>query len=136
MSIKNSSNNIGKSTRDLTACSAVPQPIASPGAPRYIHNTITKNIGTAIVLFVKILINRGQRLVCTKRVFTNCCYCWNNILAAPGIRIFETWRQLIQWMVVAQGIAYLVLPATNVPLVGQNISKIGQLNNEMKKFSC
>jgi len=34
MSMKNSSDTIGNPTRDLPACSAVPQPTAPPGAPR------------------------------------------------------------------------------------------------------
>ena len=33
MSIKNSSDTIGNRTRDLSACSAVPQPTAPPRAP-------------------------------------------------------------------------------------------------------
>jgi hypothetical protein len=36
MSMKNSNDTIGRRTRDLPACSAVPQPTASPRA----HNTI------------------------------------------------------------------------------------------------
>ena len=35
MSIKNSNDTIGNRTRDLPACSAVPQPTAPPRAPRY-----------------------------------------------------------------------------------------------------
>ena len=33
MSMKNSNDTIGNGTRDLLACSAVPQPTAPPGAP-------------------------------------------------------------------------------------------------------
>jgi hypothetical protein len=38
MSIKNSSYTIGNRTRDLPACSAVPQPTAPPRAPRNLQN--------------------------------------------------------------------------------------------------
>jgi hypothetical protein len=34
MSMKNSNDNIGNRTRDLSACSAVPQPTAPPSAPQ------------------------------------------------------------------------------------------------------
>jgi len=53
MSTKNASDNIGNRTRDLPACSAVPQPTAPPRAPEYdrsqpkaqfvSHNYITLN---------------------------------------------------------------------------------------------
>jgi hypothetical protein len=36
MSMKNSSDTIGNRTRDLPACSAVPQPTAPPGTPIYL----------------------------------------------------------------------------------------------------
>jgi hypothetical protein len=39
MSIKNSNDTIGNQTRDLPACSAVPQPTAPPRAP-YLHSTL------------------------------------------------------------------------------------------------
>ena len=35
MSMKNSNDTIGKRTRDLPACSAVPQPTAPPRAPEH-----------------------------------------------------------------------------------------------------
>ena len=42
MSMKNSSDTIGNRTRDLPACSAVPQPTALPRAPIYIYIYILK----------------------------------------------------------------------------------------------
>jgi hypothetical protein len=38
MSMKNSKDTIGNRTRDLPACSAVPQPTAPPGVPNKICN--------------------------------------------------------------------------------------------------
>jgi hypothetical protein len=35
MSMKNSNDTTGNRTRDLPACSAVPQPTAPPGAPKF-----------------------------------------------------------------------------------------------------
>jgi hypothetical protein len=37
--MKNSDDTIGNRTRDLTACSAVPQPNEPPRAPQINHNT-------------------------------------------------------------------------------------------------
>ena len=45
MSMKNSNSTIGNQTRDLPACSAVPQPTAVPGAP----NTAVRNSNHALV---------------------------------------------------------------------------------------
>jgi hypothetical protein len=45
MSMKNSSNTIGNRTRDLQACSTVPQPTAPPRAPvKVVHSTYIRNI--------------------------------------------------------------------------------------------
>ena len=40
MSTKNSSDTIGNRTRNLKACSAVPQPTAPPRAPNFSHNIL------------------------------------------------------------------------------------------------
>jgi len=47
MSIKNSNDTIGNRTRDLPACSAVPQPTAPPAAcpHNYIHSVALKVTG-------------------------------------------------------------------------------------------
>ena len=42
MSMKNSSGTIGNRTRDLPACSAVPQPTAPPGVPPSGYRVIIK----------------------------------------------------------------------------------------------
>jgi hypothetical protein len=42
MSMKNSNDTIGNRTRDLQACSAVPQPTAPPRNPDFVHVMFTK----------------------------------------------------------------------------------------------
>jgi len=43
MSMKNSNDTIGNRTRNLPACSAVPQPSAPPRAPITAHNNNNNN---------------------------------------------------------------------------------------------
>jgi hypothetical protein len=57
MSMKNLNNTMGIQTRNPQACSAVPQPIASPRAPLYFLN-ITSN-SRFIILLIKI-----QNIIC------------------------------------------------------------------------
>ena len=42
MAMKNSNDTNGNRTRDLPACSAVPQPTAPPRAPHYLQGTCRK----------------------------------------------------------------------------------------------
>jgi hypothetical protein len=54
MSIKNSNDNIGNQTRDLPACSAVPQSTAPPRAPikcSKIHNSVIKKRRDLVMVF-------------------------------------------------------------------------------------
>ena len=46
MSMKNSNDTIGNQTRDLPACSAVPQPAAQPRAP---SGTMYRTKSTSVV---------------------------------------------------------------------------------------
>ena len=58
MSMKNSNDTIGNRTRDLLACSAVPQPTAPPRAPTYkVYLNLIKNIKVYVkfeILLVKV----------------------------------------------------------------------------------
>jgi hypothetical protein len=50
MSFKIPSNNIGNRTRHLSACSAVPQPLAPPRAPCFSNNPIHCSVSILIIL--------------------------------------------------------------------------------------
>jgi len=79
MPIKNSSDTIGNQTRDLSACSAVPQPTAPPRSPRQSNENLKKitsrfiagRFGTALSknhnTFVKPKFNIVLHKVCPKR---------------------------------------------------------------------
>jgi len=67
MSMKNSNDTIGNRTRDLPACSAVPQPTALPRAPilPYIHSENTKRVsslGLRIILLTSETVRQNQSL--------------------------------------------------------------------------
>jgi hypothetical protein len=50
MSMKNSIDTIGKRNRDLSACSAVPQPTAKPHAPKYVYNHYQQRLRNGYIL--------------------------------------------------------------------------------------
>jgi len=78
MSIKNSNKTIGNQTRDLPACSAVPQPAALPGAPRFPHHPGQKSpvLGwNWYNLYVIITVNKTAR-----RQFKSCFGRLNHVL--------------------------------------------------------
>jgi hypothetical protein len=49
--MKNSNDTIGNQTRDVPACSAVPQPTASPRAKQECSVDITKRISVTLQIF-------------------------------------------------------------------------------------
>jgi hypothetical protein len=53
MSMKKSSDTIGNPTRDLPACSAVPQPTAPPRAPNNLVIPEGKKDGSYIVIYIQ-----------------------------------------------------------------------------------
>ena len=63
MSMKNSSDTIGNRTRDLPACSAVPQPTAPPRAPvvAYRNIILSDNCRLALPVGCLDLVNPGVK---------------------------------------------------------------------------
>jgi hypothetical protein len=77
MSMKNYSDNIGNRTRDLLACSAVPQPTALPRARIYIYIYIYVYIYICIYVYTHIVDNSlytgcPKKIVPFSKMF--CCF--------------------------------------------------------------
>ena len=94
--MKNSNDTIGDRTRDIPACSAVPQPTAPPRAPCFTQLHVDGiNIATEINVkqFVSYVI-----LTASKLLIKYAEYIEVNVEFAPGGNLQECWPPLFQFV--------------------------------------